>query len=121
PTSAPLLIDVSRSPTTIGSVRRPDTVADTPSTNCMNVGKNVSAPSIAKPTTKDSTQHTLNTGFLNTLSGSTGSTARRSTVTKITSATADPTKSAMITGEFHGYVLPPQLVASVRPVAPMPT
>ena len=63
PTMTPLLIEVSSRPATIGSVRRPDTVADTPSTNCMNVGRNVSAPSIAKPTMNDSTQHTVNTGL----------------------------------------------------------
>ena len=52
PTSTPLPIEVISRPATIGRVRRPDTVAETPSTNCMKVGRNVSAPSIAKPTTK---------------------------------------------------------------------
>ena len=35
PTRTPLPIDVESIPTTIGSVRRPDVVAETPSTNCM--------------------------------------------------------------------------------------
>ena len=35
PTSTPLPRDVTSRPATIGSVRSPDMVADTPSTNCM--------------------------------------------------------------------------------------
>ena len=62
-TRTPLPMEVSSRPATIGSVRRPDSVAETPSTNCMKVGRNVNAPSIAKPTMKDSTQHTVNTGL----------------------------------------------------------
>ena len=36
-------------PATIGSVRSPDVVAETPSTNCMNVGRKVSAPEHREP------------------------------------------------------------------------
>lgn len=37
-TSVPLMIDVSSRPTTSGSMRRPDVVAEVPSTYCRNVG-----------------------------------------------------------------------------------
>jgi hypothetical protein len=102
PTMAPLPIDVISRPATMGNVRSPDVVADTPSTNCMKVGRKVSAPSIAKPTTNDSTQHTLNTGLENSRIGSTGSAAPSSMTTKITSATIDPAKSPTIVGDLHG-------------------
>ena len=83
-------------PSTIGNVRKPDSVAETPSTNCMNVGRNVNAPSIAKPTTNDSTQQTVNTGLPNSRIGSIGSAARRSTNTNATSAATDTTNKPMI-------------------------
>ena len=86
PTMTPLPIDVISSPATIGRVRRPDVVAETPSTNCMNVGRKVSAPSIAKPTMKPRMQHTVNTGLANSRIGRIGSAARVSTQTKATSA-----------------------------------
>ncbi len=44
PTMLPLPIDVMSMPATIGSVRRPDVVAETPSTNCMNVGQERQRP-----------------------------------------------------------------------------
>ncbi len=100
-TMTPLPIDVSSSPATIGNVRRPDIVADTPSTNCMKVGRNVRAPSIAKPTMNDSTQHTVNTGLRNNRIGRIGSAARVSTHTKTANATAEPTKRPMIIGEVQ--------------------
>ena len=40
-----------------------ETVAETPSTNCMKVGRKVSAPSMAKPTMKPRMQQTVNTGL----------------------------------------------------------
>ena len=83
----------------MGSVRRPDSVAETPSTNCMNVGRNVSAPSIAKPTMNDSTQQTVKTGLANSRIGSTGSSARSSTRTNAASAITEPTNNPMITGD----------------------
>ena len=86
PTRFPLPIEVMSMPATIGSVRRPDVVAETPSTNCMNVGRNVSAPSIAKPTMKPRMQHTVNTGLANRRIGRIGSAARVSTQTKIARA-----------------------------------
>ena len=101
PTITPLLIDIASSPTTIGRVCRPDVVADTPSTNCMNVGRKVSAPSIAKPTTNDSAQHTAKTGSRNSRIGRIGSCARSSTAMNAPMATRDPTNSPMIIGEPH--------------------
>src|SRR3954468_21329377 len=114
-------MDIASNPTTIGRVCRPDVVADTPSTNCMNVGRNVSAPSIAKPTTNDSAQHTAKTGSRNSRIGRMGTFADSPTKTKATMATTGPTNSPMIITEPHEYSLPPQLVASVSPVAPRPT
>lgn len=62
---------------------------------------NVSAPSIANPTTNDSAQHTVNTGSLNSRIGRIGSAARLSTTTNATSATSDPTNKPMIVAEPH--------------------
>ena len=93
---------MTNNPSTIGNVRRPDVVAETPSTNCMNVGRNVNAPNIAKPTTNDSTQQTVKTGLANNRIGSTGSVARRSTTTNATNAATDATNSPMIIAEPQG-------------------
>ena len=76
PTRLPLPIEVMSMPATIGSVRSPDVVAETPSTNCMNVGRKVSAPSIAKPTMNPRMQHIVNTGLANRRIGRIGSVAR---------------------------------------------
>lgn len=117
----PLPIDVISIPATIGNVRRPDVVAETPSTNCMNVGRNVSAPSIAKPTMKPRMQQTVNTGLVNSRMGRIGSAARVSTQTKRAIAAAETANKPMIIGEPQAYSPPPQLVARVSPEAPMPT
>ena len=101
PTMFPLPIEVMSMPATMGSVRRPDVVAETPSTNCMNVGRNVNAPSIANPTTNPRMQHTVNTGLANSRIGRIGSAARVSTHTKIARAAAETTNNPMITGEDH--------------------
>ncbi len=120
PTRLPLTVEVISSPMTIGMVRNPDSDGDTPSTNCMKVGMNVSAPSIAKPTTSDSTQHMVKTGFRNSRIGRIGSAAFSSTRTNIARARIDPTTSPMMVGEVQASS-PPRLVASVRPDAPIPT
>ena len=73
PTRLPLPMDVMSMPATIGRVRSPDSVAETPSTNCMNVGRNVSAPNIANPTMNPRMQHTVNTGLANSRIGRIGS------------------------------------------------
>ena len=104
----------------MGMVRNPDSVGETPCTNCMKVGMKVSAPSIAKPTTNDSTQHTENTGFRNSRIGRMGSTAFISARTNSTRAIAAPANSPMMVGEVQANS-PPMLVASVRPDAPSPT
>ena len=94
PTMLPLPIDVMSIPATIGRVRRPEVVAETPSTNCMNVGRKVSAPSIAKPTMKPRMQQTVNTGLANSRMGRIGSAARVSTQTKTASAAAEADEQA---------------------------
>ena len=101
PTITPLLSDIVSMPATIGRVCRPDVVADTPSTNCMKVGRSVKAPSIAKPTTNDSPQHTAKTGSRNSRIGRIGSCARSSTATNALRTTNDATKRPMINGELH--------------------
>ena len=121
PTIAPLLTEVISSPATIGRVRSPDSVAETPSTNCMKVGMNVNAPNMAKPTMKPRMQQTVKTGSANSRIGRIGSAACSSTHTKIASATAEARKRPTIIGEAQAYSPPPQLVASVRPEAPSPT
>ena len=117
----PAPTEVTSSPATSGSIRAPDAVADTPSTYCRNVGRNVIDPSIAKPTTNASAQQTENTGLENSRGGRIGSTARDSTHTNAANAISDTTTSPMISTENQAYVVPPQLVASVRPPAPMAT
>ena len=62
-----------------------------------------------------------NTGLPNSRIGRIGSTARRSTSTKITSAPIDPANMAMITGEVQAYRLPAQETARLRPEAPRAT
>src|SRR3954452_1079598 len=52
PTIVPAAVEATHRPTTIGSVRRPDDVALTPRTYCREVGRNVIAPTMAKPTTR---------------------------------------------------------------------
>ncbi len=117
----PLPIEVISIPATIGSVRRPEVVAETPSTNCMYVGRNVSAPNIAKPTTNDSTQHTVNTGLRE----------QPDRQDRLRRAAFDPHEHAQRRRgadeqpddrrRTPWVVVPPQLVASVRPAAPRPT
>ncbi len=95
----PLPVEVINMPATIGSVRRPDVVAETPLTYCIKVGRNVIAPSIANPTTKDSTQHTVNTGLANSRIGRIGAVARFSTQTNTPRATAAPANNPMMVGD----------------------
>src|SRR5689334_7990337 len=102
PTMAPLPTEVVSIPITIGKVRRPDVVAETPSTNCMYVGRNVRAPSIANPTTKDNPQQTVNTEFWNSRIGRIGAAARLSTQAKMHNAITEPTNRPMIVGDPHG-------------------
>src|ERR1700761_9742984 len=111
----PLPVEVISIPTTMGSVRSPEVVAETPFTYCIYVGKKVIAPNIAKPTTKDSTQHTVNTGLPNNRIGRMGSAARRSTATNAPSAATAPTNKPMIVGEPHGERVPPPRGARVSP------
>ena len=94
-------IDVISSPATIGKVRRPEAVADTPLTYWRCVGRNVIAPSMAKPTTNASTMTTLNTGSRNSRMGRIGSRARRSINTKPASAATEMAYMPMIVGELH--------------------
>ena len=108
-------------PTTIGSVRTPDAVADTPCTYCRYVGRNVIAPSMANPTMKASTTHTLNTEDRNRCSGRIGSLALASTNTKMPSETIDAANRPMIVADPQAYWVPPQDSASVRPEAPNET
>lgn len=102
----------------MGRVRRPDEVADAPLTYWRYEGRNVSAPIMAKPTMKLSSEATANTLPRNNLIGRIGSGTRFSTTTNRASATAEPANRPMIVAEPQGYSVPPQVVASVRPLAP---
>src|SRR5882757_10620087 len=86
-TTLPLKTEAISSPRTMGSVRTPEIVAESPSTYCRYVGRYVIEPSIAKPTTKLSTVQTANTGFLNSRIGSIGWAARVSAQPNSASAT----------------------------------
>ena len=90
----PLASAVASRPSTIGSIRSPEAVADTPFTYCRNVGMKVIEPIIAKPTMKLSTEHTLNTRLRNSRIGRMGSAARSSTSTKMASAATDADEQA---------------------------
>lgn len=120
-TTLPEKIDAINRPITMGKVRTPEMVAESPSTYCRYVGRNVIAPSIAKPTMKLRIEQTVNTGLRNRCIGSIGCLARVSTQQNSPSATMPPTKSPMMTPEPHAYSLPPQLVARIRALAPTAT
>ena len=75
-TTLPALTDATISPSTIGSVRSPDTVALTPWQYCRYVGRKVMQPSSANPTMKLRTALTLKTFRRNSRSGRIGSAAR---------------------------------------------
>lgn len=59
----------------------------------------------------------LNVRILNSLSGSTGSAARRSTYTNHTRSTAPRTASPMICADPHAQVVPPSEATRTRQVA----
>src|ERR1035437_568253 len=89
-------------PTRSGNSWRPEVVGDSPCTIWKNTGRYVIAPNIAKPMMKPTRLVTENPRLENRCSGSTGSIARRSTTTKMTSSTAPVTPKAMIVGEPQG-------------------
>ena len=117
-TTLPALTDATISPSTIGNVRSPETVALTPWQNCRYVGRKVIQPSSAKPTMKLSTALTLNTFRRNSRSGRIGSAARLSAATKQPRKTTPPTTRPMMVGEPQAYWVPPQLVARISPADP---
>ena len=106
---------------TMGRVRTPEIVAESPSTYCRKVGRNVIAPSIAKPTMKLRIEQTVKTGLPNSRIGSIGWAARVSAQQKAARARTPPAKRPMMTGELQAYSLPPQLVARIRALAPTAT
>ncbi len=75
----------------IGRIRSPDTVGLTPFTFCMNSGRKVSAPNIAKPITKPIALAEVKTRIRKSVKGMTGSAATRSTRTKATASTIPST------------------------------
>ena len=78
-------------PSISGKMRRPDTVGLTPLTFCMNSGRKVSAPNMAKPMTKPMALAAVKTRTRKSFSGITGSAATRSTKTKATASTTPST------------------------------
>lgn len=120
-TTLPLKIDAMSRPMTMGRVRTPEMVAESPSTYWRYVGRKIIAPSIAKPTMKLRTEHTVKTGLRNSRIGSIGSTARVSTQQNRASAITPPAYRAMMVAEPQANSLPPQLVARIRALAPAAT
>ncbi len=100
--SWPVPIEVASKPAISGSSRSPEIVGLSPLTICMYCGRYVSAPNIAKPTTKPIAPAAVNTRCLNRCSGRTGSAARRSATTNPTANTTASTPSVMIGPEPQG-------------------
>ena len=88
-------------PASRGSSCRPEIVGDSPCTIWKNTGRYTMAPNIAKPTMKPTALVTEKARMENRCRGSTGSVARRSTKTKITTSTPPATPRAMIVAEPH--------------------
>src|SRR5258706_3944608 len=100
--SCPVPMEVASRPTISGSRCRPEIVGLTPRTICRYCGRYVSAPNIAKPTTKPIAEAAVNTGCLNRCSGSTGSAAPRSATTQPAVNTTARTASVMMGPDPHG-------------------
>jgi hypothetical protein len=112
----PLAIDMTRTPPISGVSRSPDSVGPTPSTVCMNSGRNVSAPNSASPTMKPTALVTPNTRLANRRGARIGSAARRSTQTDSTMSTTAATERPMMKLDVQAKVLPPRLVTSTTQV-----
>ena len=95
-------MDATSSPPIIGNSRTPDSVGLTPLTICRNRGRKVKAPNMAKPTTKPMALAEVNTRLPKSLSGMTGSAARRSAQRKRPARTTPPTPRPTMNGEPHG-------------------
>ncbi len=120
-TTLPEKIEAISRPSTIGRVRTPETVAESPSTYWRKVGRKVSAPSMAKPTMKLRIEQTVNTWLRNSRIGRVGWAALVSAQQNRASATTPATNRPMIVAEPQAYSLPPQLVARIRALAPIAT
>src|SRR3954466_6206998 len=84
---------VTMMPAVIGSMSRPDVVADSPELICRNVGMNAIAENMPSPTARPSAVATTKVGLRNSVIGMIGSTARSSTATKTHAATKKPASS----------------------------
>src|SRR3712207_2106151 len=102
-------------PAVIGSMSRPESAADSPELICRNVGMNAMAENMPRPTAMPSAVATTKVGLPNRLSGTIGSTARRSTSTNATAATTNAAASARVSGSVQPS-LPPRSVNSTSDV-----
>ena len=105
-------IEVSSSPSISGSVCRPASVGDEPSTSCRYSERYVIEPNRAKPTIRPIPLATEKVRLRNRLGGSTASLARRSTARNTTRSTIAAANRPITSAEPHGYVVPPQVQAS---------
>ena len=100
-----------------GRMRSPEAVGLTPFTFCMNNGRNVSAPNMAKPMTKPMALAAVKTRTRKSASGITGSAATRSAKTKATARTTPTTAQAMLGTDPQAHEIPPRLAKRMRDVA----
>lgn len=103
-------MEVMRTPPISGVMNSPETVGVYPLTTCRYIGRKVTDPNSATPTTKPTASATEITRFENSRRGRIASSARRSTCTKTTSNTTPRTSVATIAGDVHDTVVPPKLV-----------
>ena len=90
----------------------PDTVGDTPLTNCRYTGNSAMVPNMPMPTSTPTALTTTNTLLRNNASGRIGSSARRSASTNPTSAASASPISPTMAGLPHGRTEPPMFDAS---------
>ena len=104
-------------PSISGKIRKPDAVGLMPFTFCMNKGRNVSAPNMAKPMTKPMALAAVKTRTRKSESGMTGSAAARSARTKATARTTPTVAQATLGTDPQAHEIPPRLAKRIRDVA----
>src|SRR5439155_11055868 len=101
-------------PSISGISTTPEFVADVPITRCMNTGMYTIAPNMPAPSTSAAASPTDTMDSRNIPIGSAGSGARSSCQTNRTAPTTPARASPMMTGDPHGYVVPPHTATSSR-------
>ena len=106
--------DPVTTPAVSGSSSNPEFVAETPVTTCRNSGRKITPPNRPQPVRKPSAELTEKMGSRNRRSGRMGSATRDSQNTKPASSAPPPTSRPLMTGDDHGYSVPPHTSASSR-------